>query len=620
MAAPVVVQSTTATTGDVSSAVATPALTGIALGSLLLLVVAGWESGNDGFPNSVTDSMGNGWNLVASSQGPANGFTLQTYWTRAKTGGSNTVSVAMASGATGNASCCLMEISGADASSPIDQVLLATATSTSPSVGPTGTTSQADELSISAFAAADTNSGWDNPPTSYTSQAQITAKCYLNVSTLGLSSTGTQTVSYGTLASSTQWAASIVTIKAYIAPVSDNLVAVTSTTTGTGTYTLGSAVSGFQGSGGLTNGAVYGYVADDGAGNWEVGTGTYTSAGTTLSRTLVASSTGSLISWAAGSRTIKISALAQELRPTLTVFTGNGTWTPLATSKFFIAQAYGAGGGGGAGSCWTSTQAAGAGGSGGGYAIVRGRIADISTPVTITVGTGGNGGTAANGAIGQDGGDGSGGGTSSFGTYAKGYGGGGSAGGLNSGSGGGSGGGAGYLGAGSNATTASAGGAGSGGGVAGVAGNTGGSAAPNGTISQTVFGGSAGGAGGGIAGAPNGNGGTGGASFGGGSGGGGGGARAGSDCVGGAGGATNALSGGTAGTTGGGNGGAGNSSIWSAGSGGGGGGGGTTASTGNGGAGGTPGGGGGGGGAISVSGLGSVGGAGGRGEVRVWEW
>ena len=619
MASPVVVQSTTATTGDVSSAVATPALTGIAGGNLLVLIVGGWESGNDGFPNTITDtqgrSLGAGWNLIPSSQGPSNGFTLQAYWATS-IAGSCTVSVGMASGATGNAACCLMEVSGADRSSPIDQVLLATATSTSPSVGPTGATSQADELAIAAFTCADTNSGWSNPPTSYTSQAQITSKVYLQVSTQGLSSTGTQTVSYGTLASSTQWTALIVTLKAYIAPTTDDLVAVTSTTTGTGTYTLGSAVSGFQGTGGLTNGTVYGYAADDGAGGYEVGTGTYTSAGTTLSRGAIicSSNSNNAVSWAAGSRTIKITALAQELQPTLTVFTGNGTWTPKATSKFYIAQVYGGGGGGGGAGC---SNGAGGGGGGGGYAVIRGRIADITTPVSVTVGSSANGGNGATSG-GLSGSNGTAGNTSSFGTYAVGYGGG--RGGANSSAtGGGGGGGPGYRGAGGNATSGTGGSAGSGGGVAGATGNSGGSAAPAGTIAQTVFGGSSGGAGGAFS--TNVTGGAGGAAFGGASGGGGGGGTSGLGS-GGAGGAKNFASGAAGGTSG--NAGtAGTSSIFSAGTGGGGGGAGSGDLGFAGGAGGTPGGGGGGGGAstnTTVSSAGGAGGNGARGEVRVWEW
>jgi hypothetical protein len=81
----------------------------------------------------------------------------------------------------------------------------------------------------------------------------------------------------------------------------------TSTTAGTGTLTLAGAVSGFQSFSAVGNGnTTYYAIVDAATGAWEVGIGTYTSSGTTLSRTTVLSSSngGSLVTFAANSKDV----------------------------------------------------------------------------------------------------------------------------------------------------------------------------------------------------------------------------------------------------------------------------------------------------------------------------
>lgn len=72
----------------------------------------------------------------------------------------------------------------------------------------------------------------------------------------------------------------------------------TSTTTGTGTYTLAGAVLGHQSFSAIGDGNTCYYTATDGT-DWEVGTGTYTASGTTLARTTVhaSSNSGSAVDW-----------------------------------------------------------------------------------------------------------------------------------------------------------------------------------------------------------------------------------------------------------------------------------------------------------------------------------
>jgi len=81
----------------------------------------------------------------------------------------------------------------------------------------------------------------------------------------------------------------------------------TTTTTGTGTVTLAGAVTGFQSFSAIGNGnSTFYTIADQSGSNWEVGIGTYTSSGTTLSRTTVLSSSnsGSLVNFGAGTKNV----------------------------------------------------------------------------------------------------------------------------------------------------------------------------------------------------------------------------------------------------------------------------------------------------------------------------
>ena len=87
----------------------------------------------------------------------------------------------------------------------------------------------------------------------------------------------------------------------------------TTTTTGTGTVTLGGAVTGFQSFSAVGNANTTYYTITDNV-NWEVGIGTYTASGTTLSRDTVleSSNAGSLVNFGAGSKDVFVTYPADK--------------------------------------------------------------------------------------------------------------------------------------------------------------------------------------------------------------------------------------------------------------------------------------------------------------------
>jgi len=88
----------------------------------------------------------------------------------------------------------------------------------------------------------------------------------------------------------------------------------TTTTTGTGTYTLAGAVTGFEAFSSVGDGNTTYYACSDGT-DFEVGIGTYTASGTTLARTTILQSSNSdnAVNWTAGTRTIFCTLPAEKM-------------------------------------------------------------------------------------------------------------------------------------------------------------------------------------------------------------------------------------------------------------------------------------------------------------------
>jgi hypothetical protein len=125
----------------------------------------------------------------------------------------------------------------------------------------------------------------------------------------------------------------------------------TSTTTGTGTLTLGGAATGFQSFAVIGNGnTTYYAIFDRTSQAWEVGVGTYTLSGTTLSRDTVleSSNSGSLVNFGAGTKDVFCTYPAEKAvtlddiqtltnktltNPTINGFTGNTAAITIGTNQ-----------------------------------------------------------------------------------------------------------------------------------------------------------------------------------------------------------------------------------------------------------------------------------------------
>jgi len=93
-----------------------------------------------------------------------------------------------------------------------------------------------------------------------------------------------------------------------------NRAKMSTSTTGTGTITLGSAEDGYQtfADAGVANADVVRYIIEDGS-NFEIGTGTYTSSGTTLTRTVSESSNSNNAINLSGSATVFVGAIDDDI-------------------------------------------------------------------------------------------------------------------------------------------------------------------------------------------------------------------------------------------------------------------------------------------------------------------
>jgi hypothetical protein len=122
----------------------------------------------------------------------------------------------------------------------------------------------------------------------------------------------------------------------------------TTTTTGAGALTLAGAATGFISFSAVGNGnQTYYTIATNGGSEWEVGIGTYTSAGTTLSRDVIlaSSNAGSVVTLSAGTKDVFVTFPASRLQPRVVAVADATSITPNINTSDIVSQ--------------TNTQAAG---------------------------------------------------------------------------------------------------------------------------------------------------------------------------------------------------------------------------------------------------------------------
>jgi len=116
-----------------------------------------------------------------------------------------------------------------------------------------------------------------------------------------------------------------------------NRAKMTTSTTGTGTITLGSAVDGFQTftAAGVADGDTVRYCIEDGTSSFELGSGVFTASGTTLTRVVSESSNSGNAINLSGDAIVFITAIAADLQPTTfttSVFTATANQTTFSVS------------------------------------------------------------------------------------------------------------------------------------------------------------------------------------------------------------------------------------------------------------------------------------------------
>lgn len=199
-----------ATTGTVVTSLAITLSSGVAAGSLILVAIANHNSAAF-VPDAVTDTAGNTYTIVSAANSNAVTANLAYCANAAALSAGNTITVTYST--TRHIAMRAYSVSGAAASAFDQSATNAAGSGTSASVGPTGTTTQANELVFAVF-------GYQNSKT-FTAGTGYTAGTKTETTSTirgviaewkTVSATGTQTAD-GSWNSSTTYAAVVGTFK-----------------------------------------------------------------------------------------------------------------------------------------------------------------------------------------------------------------------------------------------------------------------------------------------------------------------------------------------------------------------------------------------------------------------
>jgi hypothetical protein len=207
---------------------ATCTLTGVTSGNTIAAFVNHYNSAGSGSGTTVSDGTSYTNDIRIPGHGGASGFSsLEVFQLLSAAAGTHTIVSTAAVAVNGFGQMVCMELSGLS-SSPFDQSASSSNNSTTPSVGPTGTLAVSSELCFAVYCNPGVaTTGITNPPTpasTWVSQYadSSTADLPLYIASLISPSTAALSASWGTLSTSGQWIAAIVTFQPAAAPTTGN--------------------------------------------------------------------------------------------------------------------------------------------------------------------------------------------------------------------------------------------------------------------------------------------------------------------------------------------------------------------------------------------------------------